>query len=197
MGKHLGGGSPKLQLLSLSIAKLPIENHAKYLLFRYSRAHSSFQHSYSRAHARTHAVLAQERVKYRVVILGSLAEAWHCSREYRVERVVDCLVPAAMRTPLLALDLALSSLYCTFVFPSPLFSPSPYATTYSLPMLRHRLSFPTHLRVCPSPSLSWVRFFFPLLFLFLPSLTLEALEFSLLIRFYLCNTFVSIFRVPI
>ena len=34
----------------------------------------------------THAVLVRVRVKCRTVILGSLAEAWHCSREYRVER---------------------------------------------------------------------------------------------------------------
>lgn len=62
-----------------------IEDRAKYSFGIRART-SRFDSHDSRAHAHTYAILARARVKYRVVILGSLAKAWHCSREYRVER---------------------------------------------------------------------------------------------------------------
>lgn len=124
----------------------------------------------------THAVLVRARVKCRTVILGSLAEVWHCSREYRVER--SRLLGASSHTnpsprfrsrSILALVYVCLSFFCSLSYS--------YATTYSLPMLHRRRVFFSSQNLLLFFSLKVVPFF-SLLFLFLPSMALEALELS-------------------
>lgn len=152
--------------------------------------YSSFQFTrLENAHTRTHVVLAWVRVKYRAVILGSLAEAWHCSREYRVQR--SRLPGASSHTnpsPRFKPRSILALVYVRLSFSSSRF---PYVTTYSLPMLHRRFFF--------SPSQSLLLSFSLNLFLFSASLFVSYLFGSwssrvLFIRFYLCSIFVPIFR---
>lgn len=110
-----------------------------------------------RAIPRTHTCTqysARARVKYRVVILGSLAEAWHCSREYRVER----RLPGASANPSplyprfsLYVCLSFSSslfLLCHYLFSSNVTSSSLFPDTSQSLLFSFSLNFVSFFCFC-------------------------------------------------
>lgn len=105
--------------------------------------------------------------------------------------VVDCLVPAAIRIPLLARDSILALVYA-LSFSSSLF----YATTYSLPMLPMSLFPDTSRSSLLSFSLKFVSFPGPRLsFCLRPSWSFSKPSRALSSpAFYLCSVFILIFR---
>lgn len=139
--------------------------------------------------AYTRSTRASEWVKYRVVILGSLAEAWHCSREYRVERRLPGASSHTNPSPRFKLRSILALVHVRLSLSSSLFL-VPLLILFQC-VTSSSLSFTTRLRACFSPSLlNLLLFLLP--FLFLPSLTLEAPK-RFFIRFYFCSMSVSIF----
>lgn len=112
--------------------------------------------------------------------------------------VVDCLVPAAIRIPLLALETPLyprfSSLRSSLFR---LFSLSLCHYVYSLPILRHCLSFPDISEFATLLlSRECLFLFSPFLFLFLlPSWLLKLSSFSS--RLVICATYPFLFFVPV
>lgn len=116
--------------------------------------------------AYTRSTRASEWVKYRVVILGSLAEAWHCSREYRVERRLPGASSHTNPSPRFKLRSILALVHVRLSLSSSLFL-VPLLILFQC-VTSSSLSFTTRLRACFSPSLLNLLLFFRFPFCFCP-----------------------------